>query len=224
MSAAGNATLRAPVVAARAVRAHLSDVRAARRRSRGARRAPSAHRRRPAHGRRRGRRPRHARPSHRSSPRSSKRSTSDPTHRRPLHAGPPGHADVPARAAARALRVRVARGLRDADRRGRVRRDSLTGSYLVVQNDHVGTHMDARKHIVPTAGGPETIPLEWCYGDGVLLDFRECESGYVITADDVKAELEAHRATSSSRRTSSSTGRARATTTPRSATAPTIPA
>ena len=39
---------------------------------------------------------------------------------------------------------------------------SLTGSYLVVQNDHVGTHMDARKHIVPTAGGPETIPLEWC--------------------------------------------------------------
>ena len=34
---------------------------------------------------------------------------------------------------------------------------SLTGSYLVVQNDHVGTHMDARKHIVPTAGGPETI-------------------------------------------------------------------
>ena len=56
---------------------------------------------------------------------------------------------------------------------------SLTGSYLVVQNDHVGTHMDARKHIVPTAGGPETIPLEWCYGDGVLLDFRECASGYV---------------------------------------------
>ena len=66
---------------------------------------------------------------------------------------------------------------------------SLTGSYLVVQNDHVGTHMDARKHIVPTEGGPETIPLEWCYGDGVLLDFRECASGYVITEDDVKAEL-----------------------------------
>ena len=40
--------------------------------------------------------------------------------------------------------------------------DSLTGSYLIVQNDHVGTHLDARKHIVPTAGGPETIPLEWC--------------------------------------------------------------
>jgi len=67
--------------------------------------------------------------------------------------------------------------------------DSLTASYLVVQNDHVGTHCDARKHIVPTAGGADQIPLEWCYGDGVLLDFRECASGYVITEDDVKAEL-----------------------------------
>jgi kynurenine formamidase len=67
---------------------------------------------------------------------------------------------------------------------------SLTGSYLIVQNDHVGTHLDARKHIVPTAGGPETIPLEWCYSDGVILDFRGFESGYGITADDVKRELD----------------------------------
>jgi kynurenine formamidase len=67
--------------------------------------------------------------------------------------------------------------------------DSLTASYLVVQNDHVGTHLDARKHIVPDAGGPETIPLEWCFGDGVLLDFRSAEKGYVITAADVQAEL-----------------------------------
>ena len=48
---------------------------------------------------------------------------------------------------------------------------SLTASYLVVSNDHVGTHLDARKHIVPSAGGPETIPLEYCLSDGVLLDF-----------------------------------------------------
>jgi kynurenine formamidase len=68
--------------------------------------------------------------------------------------------------------------------------DSLTASYLVVQNDHVGTHMDARKHIVPDAGGPETIPLEWCYSDGVLLDFRGAESGYVISENDVRGELD----------------------------------
>jgi kynurenine formamidase len=67
---------------------------------------------------------------------------------------------------------------------------SLTASYLVVQNDHVGTHCDARKHIVPTAGGPETIPLEYCYSDGVLLDFTSAEKGYGITTDDVQRELD----------------------------------
>jgi kynurenine formamidase len=67
--------------------------------------------------------------------------------------------------------------------------DSLTASNLVVTNDHVGTHCDARKHIVPTAGGADTIPLEWCISDGVLLDFTDKESGYVITAADVQDEL-----------------------------------
>src|SRR4051794_2072417 len=68
--------------------------------------------------------------------------------------------------------------------------DSLTASYLVVQNDHVGTHCDARKHIVPTAGGPESIPLEYCYSDGVLLDFTQAEKGHGITTDEVQRELE----------------------------------
>lgn len=69
--------------------------------------------------------------------------------------------------------------------------DSLTASYLIVVNDHVGTHCDARKHIVPTAGGPETIPLEWCISDGVLLDFTDRAPGYRITAEDVEAALAA---------------------------------
>ena len=67
--------------------------------------------------------------------------------------------------------------------------DSLTASYLVVTNDHVGTHCDARRHIVPTAGGADTIPLEYCISDGVLLDFTDAEPGYVITTDDVQAAL-----------------------------------
>ena len=68
--------------------------------------------------------------------------------------------------------------------------DSLTASYLVVQNDHVGTHCDARKHIVPDAGGPETIPLEYCISDCVLLDFTHAEKGHVISAAEIEAELE----------------------------------
>lgn len=67
---------------------------------------------------------------------------------------------------------------------------SLTASYVVVQNDHVGTHMDARKHIVPEAPGPEGIPLEYCYSDGVVLDFRHKEKGSRIFPDEIDAELE----------------------------------
>jgi kynurenine formamidase len=67
--------------------------------------------------------------------------------------------------------------------------DSLTASYLVVQNDHVGTHCDARKHIVPGAEGPEAIPLEWCVSDGVVLDFRHLEYGHGITPEDLQEAL-----------------------------------
>jgi kynurenine formamidase len=67
---------------------------------------------------------------------------------------------------------------------------SLTASNLVVVNDHVGTHCDARRHIVPDAGGADTIPLDWCVSDGVLLDFRSAESGHGITAVEVQAELQ----------------------------------
>ena len=67
--------------------------------------------------------------------------------------------------------------------------DSLTASYLVVQNDHVGSHCDARKHIVPTAGGPESIPLEYCYSDGVLLDFTHRAPGDIISAADIEEAL-----------------------------------
>jgi kynurenine formamidase len=66
---------------------------------------------------------------------------------------------------------------------------SLTASNLVVVNDHVGTHCDSRRHIVPGAGGADTIPLEYCMSDGVLLDFTDRKPGYVITAEDVEAAL-----------------------------------
>ena len=67
---------------------------------------------------------------------------------------------------------------------------SLTASYLVTQNDHVGTHLDARKHIVPDAAGPEGIPLEYCYSDCVVLDFRWKQKGERIFPDEIDAELD----------------------------------
>jgi len=67
---------------------------------------------------------------------------------------------------------------------------SLTASNLVVLNDHTGTHCDSRRHIVPGAGGADTIPLDYCISDGVLLDFTAAESGHVISAAEVEAELD----------------------------------
>ena len=68
---------------------------------------------------------------------------------------------------------------------------SLTASYVVVQNDHVGTHMDAVKHIRgPEAPGVEGIPLEYCFSDGVLLDFTDREPGDIISVADIEAALD----------------------------------
>ncbi len=61
---------------------------------------------------------------------------------------------------------------------------------------HSGTHLDAPYHYHPTMdkGKPaltiDEVPLEWCYGDGVVLDFRHKEDGEGITVEDIKKELE----------------------------------
>ncbi len=69
--------------------------------------------------------------------------------------------------------------------------DWLTASYLVIQNDHVGSHCDAVKHLRgPDAPGPEGIPLEYCYSDGVVLDFRDKENGAGITAPEIDQALD----------------------------------
>jgi kynurenine formamidase len=60
---------------------------------------------------------------------------------------------------------------------------------------HAGTHLDAPWHFGPTAGGQpaktvDQIPLEWCYGDGVVLDLRHCKPGESITVQDIQEALE----------------------------------
>lgn len=65
----------------------------------------------------------------------------------------------------------------------------LTATYRIELSDHVGTHIDARRHVSDTAPGPEGIPLGYCFGDGVLLDFRDKPYGYGITAADIQSQL-----------------------------------
>lgn len=61
-------------------------------------------------------------------------------------------------------------------------------------NEHSGTHMDAPIHYAATSEGKpapsiDQVPLEWCYGDGVVLDFHTKKAGYAVTKDDVIQEL-----------------------------------
>lgn len=60
---------------------------------------------------------------------------------------------------------------------------------------HAGTHLDAPYHYWPTSEGKpartiDQIPLEWCYGDGVVLDFTHKARGEIITADDIQGALQ----------------------------------
>ena len=60
---------------------------------------------------------------------------------------------------------------------------------------HNGTHLDAPYHFHSTMNKGERaitideVPLEWCFQNGVMLDFRNFDDGYVVTAEDVEAEL-----------------------------------
>jgi kynurenine formamidase len=66
----------------------------------------------------------------------------------------------------------------------------LTASYRIEIGDHIGTHVDSLRHLNDDKPGPEGIPLEYCFGDGVLLDFRHKAKGAGIAATEVQEELE----------------------------------
>ena len=61
---------------------------------------------------------------------------------------------------------------------------------------HNGTHLDAPYHYHSTMDGGkraitiDEVPLEWCIGPGVKLDFRHLPDGHVVSADEVEAELD----------------------------------
>jgi len=59
---------------------------------------------------------------------------------------------------------------------------------------HTGTHFDATWHFGPMSEGRpaltiDQVPLEYCYGPGVVLDLREKQSEGLITAADVERAL-----------------------------------
>ncbi len=66
---------------------------------------------------------------------------------------------------------------------------------MVYLSTHTGTHVDAPWHYWPTSEGKparkiDEMPLEWFYGDGVVLDFTDKPAGYEISSRDLQEKLE----------------------------------
>ncbi|AET67212.1 putative metal-dependent hydrolase [Desulfosporosinus orientis DSM 765] len=67
---------------------------------------------------------------------------------------------------------------------------------LLTLSSHTGTHLDAPWHYHPKMSKGQRaltideIPLEWCMGNGVKLDFTKFPNGYLVTADDMKEAFE----------------------------------
>ncbi len=82
---------------------------------------------------------------------------------------------------------------------GTTKEDLLDGAGWAVEKvilgTHTGTHIDAPYHYHPTmnCGEPawtiDEVPLDWFYGDGVVLDFTDKPDGYVCTPEDLQEKL-----------------------------------
>ncbi len=66
---------------------------------------------------------------------------------------------------------------------------------IVHSSVHMGTHVDAPFHYGSTCEGKpakqiEDVPLEWCMGDGVVLDFTHLKFPDVINKDEIVKALD----------------------------------
>jgi kynurenine formamidase len=64
----------------------------------------------------------------------------------------------------------------------------------ITLSTHSGTHLDAPWHYAPLSEGKraktiDQIPLEWCFGNGVVLDFSRKRDGALITVKDLEKAL-----------------------------------
>lgn len=63
---------------------------------------------------------------------------------------------------------------------------------FITLTTHSGTHLDAPWHYHPKMSRGlkaitiDEVPLEWCRGPGIKLDFRNFEDGYLVTAKDME--------------------------------------
>ncbi|MFD1909292.1 cyclase family protein [Paenibacillus rhizoplanae] len=66
---------------------------------------------------------------------------------------------------------------------------------MITASTHTGTHFDAPLHFGSRSEGEpaasiDEVPLEWCFGDGVVLDFTHIPAGEAIEEQDIVQALE----------------------------------
>lgn len=90
--------------------------------------------------------------------------------------------------------ARSARGMFDIDP-SELREEKFAAWERVTATTHSGTHLDAPYHFWDTSQGQSSkrideIPLEWCYADGVVLDFTQKRKGEALSARDLEENLQ----------------------------------
>jgi len=72
--------------------------------------------------------------------------------------------------------------------------DGWSAEIITRLGTHATTHLDAPWHFGKTSGGVKAktideVPLEWCYGDGIVLDMCHKADCDPVTIEDVQKEL-----------------------------------
>lgn len=78
---------------------------------------------------------------------------------------------------------------------GYIRKWGFLAMEKVTMTPHEGTHLDAPWHFAPISEGKpaktiDQIPLEWCFSDGVVLDFHDFERERPILVEDLEEALD----------------------------------
>ena len=66
----------------------------------------------------------------------------------------------------------------------------MNAQYIMTSN-HMGTHLDAPRHFVTNGKTIDQLPLDWLYGDGVIVDVSDiCDDLAIFTPEDLEKRAE----------------------------------
>jgi kynurenine formamidase len=60
----------------------------------------------------------------------------------------------------------------------------------IMSSNHMGTHLDAPRHFVTSGLTIDQLPLEWLYGDGVIVDLSHLDELDIFTPKDIEDRVE----------------------------------